>query len=504
MATVLDLFKANKSTLYSSLPSQVPTSKNGNPITPKIIGSKNPEIIIESQGLLNPARTAAVLAAQPTPWGDIITNNVAGLLTGITAKRPSDTIFFSRKFGPPITVNPLVSKGLATGVLGMPMEGTPYFVKTSTIPMVNLGDLLSGNPGKAANSAIRSAEAILLYKRGSNYGKGKGTVQDTNAPLTPDPDNPQKIDAVRDHYKAAVKRGHGLQFYGRTPGGEANGNLYTGRKETGKTADAKTSKTNLFYDTIISTIEDNGDTLVEDANNVGQTYIKIGVVSGLASNGITTAYTLVFPAAITGISEDVTPEWNSFRYLGSPFKVHRYSGVERSIKFNLKLYYTSAGQKLSMIKQLNSLKELAFPYPKLSEVKYGNDSQTTQYAFTPNLIKLSITGFYEGVLGFVDSLSFNIDDNTPWAGDGTKEDKPYPTVIDVALSMKVIEDHTIDGDNKFKYDFDKLSGKNVTKVTASPNISLGPLSTVADTVNNILEVKIPTKYENTIGYDKVK
>ena len=138
MSTILDLFKANKSTLYSSLPSQVPTSKSGKPITPKVIGSKNAEIIIESQGLLNPARAAAVLAAQPSQLGDIITNNAAGLLTGWTAKRPSDTIFTNPVAGPPITINPLVSRGLDG-----PKAGKPYFVKTTTIPTVNLGDLLS-------------------------------------------------------------------------------------------------------------------------------------------------------------------------------------------------------------------------------------------------------------------------------------------------------------------------------------------------------------------------
>ena len=44
-----------------------------------------------------------------------------------------------------------------------------------------------------------------------------------------------------------------------------------------------------------------------------------------------------FVGAISGIQESVSPEWNNFRFIGSPFKTNRYIGVERSLKFNLKL-----------------------------------------------------------------------------------------------------------------------------------------------------------------------
>ena len=52
-----------------------------------------------------------------------------------------------------------------------------------------------------------------------------------------------------------------------------------------------------------------------------------------------------FAGTISSITEDVTPEWTNFRYLGSPFKSYRYLGVERNLNFELKLYYTKEDEK---------------------------------------------------------------------------------------------------------------------------------------------------------------
>ena len=194
---------------------------------------------------------------------------------------------------------------------------------------------------------------------------------------------------------------------------------------------------------------------------LGATYVKI---KPYGKN-----YTLVFPGAVTGISEDISPEWSSFRYIGSPFKVHRYQGVERSLKFNLKLYYLSEEEKYSMIMNLNSLKEMAFPYNEISEMTYGDDKQASQYAFSPNFISLSIGGLYKNVFGFVENLSFSIDDNVSWASadpnfsrNDEGDAQGYPTVIDVSFGMKIIENPSVVDSKKspgvkvYKYNFDGL------------------------------------------------
>lgn len=175
-------------------------------------------------------------------------------------------------------------------------------------------------------------------------------------------------------------------------------------------------------------------------------------------------YSLAFPGAITGISEDLSPEWSDFKFLGSPFKSYKYNGIERSLKFDLKMYYTTSAEKLVMIQKINSLKELVFPYDEITAITYpGTDSNsktstTSQLAFSGNFIQLSMGGLYNRIFGFIDSMSFEIDDNVVWASNSQDtKDKPYPSVINVAISMKIIEDGfvkdsgTMTGQKRFAY-----------------------------------------------------
>ena len=174
-----------------------------------------------------------------------------------------------------------------------------------------------------------------------------------------------------------------------------------------------------------------------------------------------------FAGAVTGLSENISPEWTNFRYLGSPFKVNRYLGVERTLQFTLKLYYTTVKEKDVMLKKINYLKSLAFPYEEISEMKYGDDSRTSQYAFSPNLVYLTIGDMYKNIYGYIESLSFEIDDNTVWSngdpnGRFSADNTLYPSVIDVQIGMKIIENHkteTQGGITKYKYNFDGRFGK---------------------------------------------
>jgi hypothetical protein len=99
---------------------------------------------------------------------------------------------------------------------------------------------------------------------------------------------------------------------------------------------------------------------------------------------------------------------------------------------------------------------------------------------------------YKNIYGYVDSLSFSVEDNTVWPSadasglqDGRdllqsifgidNDNHLYPSVIDVAFSMKIIENHktvTEGGITKYKYNFDGLSyqADGVTPTTEYDNV----------------------------------
>ncbi len=47
---------------------------------------------------------------------------------------------------------------------------------------------------------------------------------------------------------------------------------------------------------------------------------------------------IIFRAILSGISDTITPEWNSEKYIGRPDKVHVYTGAERVVSFNFDVY----------------------------------------------------------------------------------------------------------------------------------------------------------------------
>jgi len=449
MATIQDLFKSQKKELY---------------------GKEN--IRIESRGFINPPRAAALITSSPNKIGDIIGNQIGGALGG-SANRPSDTIFkgtaFFRK---PISL-PAVTTALLRDSIE---EGRKYFVKDAPSPNSIIGTIKQGasSPAGVATNIAQQA----LNKVGS----------------------PAAIKRLAKELKNKLPaKGYGELFSRTRLGGKPlqSSNKFSDYKEVTTTSlpnypapAVELITGDIKKDLKLRSIDEKAGW--DGGNSYINTVEKYDTTAGLetdiqkfrVANQVWVLFrkegnssTIPFAGTVTGLSEDIQSEWTNFRYIGSPFKVNRYLGVERSLKFNLKLYYTTVKEKGVMIKKINYLKSLTFPYEEISEMKYGGDTQTSQYAFSPNLVYLTIGDMYKDVYGYIESLSFSVEDNTVWPTDdpngkqagrstiqqlaGLKNDATlYPSVIDVSIDMKIIENHKTEKTNditRYKYNFDGIS-----------------------------------------------
>lgn len=451
MAQIRDLFKSQKKELYGKLG----------------------EIRIESKGFVDVARSAALLTSSPNKVADIIGNQAGGALGGF-ANRPSDTIFKNETpFAKPITLVALTQAQLRNAI----EADRDYYVKDTPAPNSIVKRLLDGQ-SPASTAAFVAQQGLNKFGSAKELQKLAKELKVKNG--TPNGFAPlfgrtelggKTMGATKkfSEYKQVVE----LDITGNKPAiSPLTGDIISSVTDT-KYPDLKTKTWDLGTDQINRTEKyDNISTLetdiakYRDANQVWVLFRKEGNKS-----------IVPFAGAVTGLSENVSPEWTNFRYLGSPFKVNRYLGVERTLQFTLKLYYTTVREKDVMMKKVNYLKSLAFPYEEISEMKYGGDTQTSQYAFSPNLFYLTIGDMYKNVYGYIESLSFEIDDNTVWpSGDPNgsqlgrsplfqaakidNDNTLYPSVIDVQIGMKIIENHktvTQGGITKYKYNFDGLS-----------------------------------------------
>lgn len=450
MPTIQDLFKQRSKEIYDK-----------------------DNIRIESKGILNPPRGIALLAASPNPIADLAGGLVAANNGGSSANRPSDTIFGSiSPLAKPVSLLAPTAALLRDSI----KSGRAYVVKTAPNPsneLLNIfgggqsteGIVASGLKQFGSVGAIKELASSLKIPKNESYHPrfGKNKAGKTKG-----------AEIKNSEYKTV----HKLFLDGT----EANG-LFAGKEVKLRTYKEKAgwSGANRY---ILEKEKFSSEAGLNQAINENRDVNQIWVTFKKYGNN----EIVPFAGAISGLSEDVTTEWSDVKYVGSPFKTYRYGGVERSLKFNLKVYYYTVKQKEKMIKKINYLKSLAFPYEEVSEMQYNLKPENptdapvySQYAFSPNLFYLSIGDMYKNVFGFVENISFAVDDNTIWPNadvNGHQEglnpvmkyfnleadNHLYPSVIDVSISMKIIENHKIEketgGITKYKYDFDGITNSD--------------------------------------------
>ena len=476
MATIIDLFKKQKSNLYG----------------------KSDNIRIESKGLINPPRGAALLLSTPNSLGDLIGNQLAGAIGG-SANRPSDTIFKNKSFlAKPISL--FKTPGALRNAIDANQE---YFIKPSPPGASILAKIKEGasSPlGAVAQVGINLLKGLKDKNptKGAPYGH-KHQMDINGKTLT----ETKTFSGFYETYQYKQSNGTSSGPISWIPSGPVQK-----RDEKFKSWDKSNEDYNKTVHNIDGSIYNN-----IPANQLLITFKKLG------NKDI-----VPFVGTISGLSEDVTPEWSNFKYLGSPFKTHRYLGVERTLKFDLKLYYTNVGEKDAMIKKINYLKSLAFPYEHIAQFTYhdngGNPTgPSSQYAFSPNLFYLSIGDMYKNMFGFIETLSFAVDDNTTWPNENFNmldggDNTLYPSVVTVSISMKIIENHKTEqesGITKYRYNFDGLDMNipETEELTQKKSDPLKPLETGQETkkdeppnpTNTVKNNGKQSKGQNSYKYD---
>jgi hypothetical protein len=479
MPTIADLFNSRKNELYQN--SDV--TKNAIANKPRDEGIRNTvktlsksafetygiigTALIESRGLINIPRAAMLVASSPDTIADLIGGAAAGAFFNAAADRPTDTIFKGKDWWrKPVSLGK-TRAGLKYDSIEV---GTNYFRKEAPSPGAAIARALIAavkDPGGAGVSA-----AISLA---NNYGSKTGIKnlkkifqQNSGVETTYGTENKPQYGATSgppNTYSKYYKDSSGKILERR------KSNQSTIEKANDNTEDApsKIKKYESEWDRVTNSIikslvdgEGKGKELSDDAlflirenNQFIQTPY---VLLKLYGNSDKTKGNIVLPGTISGLTEDIAPEVTSFKYVGSPFNLYRYGGVERSIKFDVKLYYFDLHSRISMKRTLDKLRMLVFPDEKITTIKYANDTGYSPITFNPNLVYLTINGMYDSLLGIIDSMGISVEDGTSWASyfdfnDGLKA-KPSPSVVNVSLSMKVIEHPAIvddKGQKKFQY-----------------------------------------------------
>jgi len=165
---------------------------------------------------------------------------------------------------------------------------------------------------------------------------------------------------------------------------------------------------------------------------------------------------IVFRATVTGISDTISPEWSSEKYIGRADQVHVYKGAERTLNFTFTIAPISKPELITLWEKLNYLTGLTFP-----DYSDGNKMVAPWIEFTYG-------DMYTAVPGFIESLNYSVPDNAPYETD----EYQLPKVIEATMGFKYVGDKLQTKKGKH-FDLPWLEGTDNTVKSGIPHRGAG-------------------------------
>ena len=162
--------------------------------------------------------------------------------------------------------------------------------------------------------------------------------------------------------------------------------------------------------------------------------IKFGF-EAISNDDPTKTTALVFRAFLSGISDNHSADYNSFRYLGRGENFRTYQGFDRTVNFSFKIFAQSRPELRPMYEKLNYLTSQVYP-----------DYSPTTSAMRAPIVKLTIGDYLYRTPGVLESINITIEDNASW--EINQENDAYsgrnvaelPHYLNVSVSFKPIMD----------------------------------------------------------------
>jgi len=158
-------------------------------------------------------------------------------------------------------------------------------------------------------------------------------------------------------------------------------------------------------------------------------YIKVRFLD------VTNNKLIPFRAILEGISETVTSEYSSNRYIGRIERNIVYLGASRSLSFTLYVNAFAAKELQHIWKRVNTLTGLMYPS------KYTGDG-----FMAPPIVQLTMGDLYTSQPGYISSLTHTIEDDASWE---ITEGSQMPQRVQIQMTFEVIEKSAVSALSNF-------------------------------------------------------
>lgn len=159
---------------------------------------------------------------------------------------------------------------------------------------------------------------------------------------------------------------------------------------------------------------------------------RIEVVDNSTNVSTTNVSTfMIFRSYLTNFTDNITSDWNNFKYVGRGENLYTYSGFGRSVTMGFKVAALSEMEMQPMYQKLNYLASSMMPDYEGGYMK-------------GNFFRMTVGNYFYRQIGIITNLSYKISNDTPWeiAIDeperGTAAERQLyelPHIIDVDLTF---------------------------------------------------------------------
>jgi len=173
-----------------------------------------------------------------------------------------------------------------------------------------------------------------------------------------------------------------------------------------------------------------------------------------------------FRATVTGITETVSPTWDTQKFVGNPFNFYTYSNIERSVNFAFKIYALNVNELKACWQKINFLTNLTYPQGYAGNI-----------AVIPPFIRFTLGSMHVNKEAFISDLSYEIPDDAPWeTGEDGMGEYILPKIINVTITLKLVETvgstyQLATAERKAVAETKKADGTVVPAVPAAPGIA---------------------------------
>lgn len=308
--------------------------------------------------------------------------------------------------------------------------------------------------GKKIGERADTAEGKIIYSN---------TVDETQDDVKLRNDLSTKLQALAQASSAITSAGGTISGLSRS---DVTKNMYSTEKnsKTGKAAVSLKTKYGIESSDKLDFLNEKTTYTSDPLQLRDGTFLDDHDFIVLKFKSIHTGEVASFRATVSGISETVSPSWDTAKFIGSPFNYYTYSSIERSVSFNFKVYSTTPTQHIACWQRLNFLTGLAYP-----------QGYSGPYAVPP-FVEFTLGSLYKRRATYIESLSYSVDDNGGWeiGSIGVSEkvrvngkqvsmkDYKLPMIIDVSITLKILESKGTTDSKQF-YGFSKLNANNSVK-----------------------------------------